>query len=243
MLFAQKLKSYFANIALRSPKLSDFAGAAIVAAKKHARAKKNDVFDCFVIPQKPFLQAIAQLNDKNINREKGIQSRTQALVRVTSVHFTYVDIQNTNGELSFFILDAAGAPEAVALSKEIQKQHPNAKVFYCLQRIQKDGESCFNFSLSHAESFSKIKDWHSQLSAFAAEGILKQDIQGDEKQGPYILERKHIPIQAFKQAHRQEIGIKELLTRDEVETMRPVNKYDESLSKHLQRHQIPLDKR
>jgi hypothetical protein len=239
MLFAEQLKSYLIS-RLYGRGVDKIENPAIIlAAKRRSRAQKgNEQFNCFMTTEEQLFDIIKQLKQTNLHQKNSTKSRTQVLVKIKdSYHYTYVDIQNDCGNLSFFILDAAGTADTSLFVDKLKQIHRQERIYFCPQRIQKDGESCFYFSLSHAETFSKI-DWHEQLAEMSSSGKL----QNWNKENYYLLERPHLPLPAFKQSHHLSIGKKELSERQEAERQQIVNKHNESLEQHLKRHETPPKK-
>jgi hypothetical protein len=172
---------------------------AVDTVKAHA-AKKSFSFNCAVLAA--VKNDVSELENFLLTLEKNKNSypdntRIQYLFGHQAsderMHWTTTDIRIKDGNLEFYLLDAAsvtsGLIQQIAL---IQKIFPNAVVRSSELLIQKDSENCAWFALDHAMGLAKIPDLHEQLASIPEASVRVRDDEDSSAQfkryGQLILE-------------------------------------------------------
>jgi hypothetical protein len=150
-----------------------------VADKKRRRARKGLEFNCIV------LDRAATNGDELVNllmlleREKSRISnntRFQIVCRTkegSRNHWTAMDVMVKDGELQFYLLDAANSlPSVLSAISVIHANCPNAVIRYSGGQMQADGHNCATFSLDHVFRMAKMPHLHEQLSKMEHTGAL-----------------------------------------------------------------------
>lgn len=193
-----------------------------IAAKKHAREKKNMEFNAVAMLTNEFSEALKSI--AMIPKETTLQDgRAYILLKHDEgPHFMLVDMEIKNGRISFFIMDAASTKIADNVCKEIQNYLPNAVIYACKPSLQKEPDYCFVFAFSYAEIFSKLDQWHHYLSSLSL----------IQKEGIYQVERSHLPPDAMKLSESSRAIENYLANKDEITKKSIVNKRQHNLENH-----------
>ncbi|CEG58548.1 hypothetical protein [Legionella fallonii] len=156
--------------------LSPEAMAIAVDQLKQQAQLKGRSFNCLIIDREN--PAHDELTDLllllNKNKDKVIHERIQVVYRCKK-HWSTMDIEIKNGQLSFFLLDAANSlPAVIDTVTSIYTHCPNASLKYSGSNTQMDKYSCAYFSLNDAFNLAKISNLHDILPDCVQMGAIGQ---------------------------------------------------------------------
>lgn len=96
--------------------------------------------------------------------------RTQ-FIYSTLDHWSCGDIYINEGDVKFFLFDAANSLPCILLATiEIFKYHPHATVYYAGPSVQKTTDECAYFALDNALALSKCKELYGELAKVNTRG-------------------------------------------------------------------------
>lgn len=163
-LSLDNLKTEFAS---DQSTLSPAAMVIAVEGKKMALRAKGREFNCLVLHNGRD-SAENQLSDflKYLEANKATfpnNTRYQLLYRMIN-HWSVADVRVIEGQLEFFLLDAANSlPHVLASFIDIRTHCPEARLHYCGPTLQNDNDNCAYFALDHAVCLSKLPDLYEQI--------------------------------------------------------------------------------
>lgn len=162
--YNQLKKDFSPNNNLLSP-----CGMAMAVSQltEHAREKGRE-FHCLVIDRDNSPDELELLlADVNLIN---FDTRFQIVYR-TKHHWSTIDVQIKNGQINFFLLDAANSLiHTLDAMVTINKICPKAQITYCPSLLQSDTDNCAYFALDDAYNLSRMDDLHEELKPCVTRG-------------------------------------------------------------------------
>ncbi|MDP3270208.1 MAG: hypothetical protein Q8M40_14310 [Legionella sp.] len=148
--------------------LSPYGMAMAVSQLTEHATEKGREFHCLVIDRDNSPDELEHLlADVNLIN---FDTRFQIVYR-TKHHWSTMDVQIKNGQINFFLLDAANSLiYTLDAMVTINKICPRAQITYCPSFMQRDTDNCAYFALDDAYNLSRMNDLHEEMKPCVTRG-------------------------------------------------------------------------